>query len=81
MKVDILLFGVVKEIAGSTIVNLDIDEPQISVSDLKSHLHKKWPETKKLKSLLVAINENYAQDADIIKVGDEIAIIPPVSGG
>ena len=81
MKIDILLFGVVKEIAGDSKVNLEIVQPQISVSDLKAHLHKKWPETQKLKSLLIAINENYAQDSDFIKVGDEIAIIPPVSGG
>jgi len=81
MKIDILLFGVVKELAGSSQVKLEINQPQISVSDLKTQLYQKWPETQKLKSLLIAINENYAQDTDMIKVGDEIAIIPPVSGG
>jgi molybdopterin synthase sulfur carrier subunit len=81
MKIDILLFGVVKELAGSSQVKLEINQPQISVSDLKTQLYQKWPETQKLKSLLIAINENYAQDSDLIKVGDEIAIIPPVSGG
>lgn len=33
------------------------------------------------KSIRVAINEEYAQSSDIIKSGDTVAFIPPVSGG
>lgn len=81
MKIEVLLFGVVKEIAGRSKLTLDFDSNITSVSNLKKLLIDKFPETKKLKSLLVAINESYANDEDTIKSGDEIAIIPPVSGG
>ena len=35
---------------------------------------------KKLK-FLVAVNYNYASYTEILQEGDEIALIPPVSGG
>jgi molybdopterin synthase sulfur carrier subunit len=30
---------------------------------------------------LIALNQEYATSGDIIRVGDEIALIPPVAGG
>ena len=30
---------------------------------------------------LVAVNQEYAAPGDIIRAGDEVALIPPVAGG
>ena len=30
---------------------------------------------------MVAINQSYAKGSDILRAGDELAIIPPVAGG
>lgn len=35
----------------------------------------------KLDTVMTAINEEFAQDDEVIQDGDEIAFIPPVSGG
>ena len=34
-----------------------------------------------LDNVMVAINEEYAMDQDVIQSGDTVAFIPPVSGG
>lgn len=80
MDLEILLFGVVKEMVGQSKLKVTL-QPAATVQDLKTHLHNKYPESKKLKSLLIAINECYAGDDEKIGQGDTIAIIPPVSGG
>lgn len=79
----VLLFGITRDIVGSD--TLDISsfskESTKSVSALKSHLSKLYPDLNKLSSLAIAVNNEYA-DADVIlSNNDEIALIPPVSGG
>jgi len=44
-------------------------------------ISKTYPEFSKLSSLAVAVNSEYAQDDVPLNRNDEIAIIPPVSGG
>jgi molybdopterin synthase sulfur carrier subunit len=34
-----------------------------------------------LSSVMTAINESFANEGDLIKDGDTVAFIPPVSGG
>jgi len=44
-------------------------------------LKDKYPKFRELRSLYVAVNSEYAKDHYVLKEQDEIAIIPPVSGG
>lgn len=79
---EVLLFGIAKDIVGST--QMDLSEwkhPPSSVGELKDFLCSSFPEFGKLSSLAVAVNSEYAQDTVVLEAGDEIAIIPPVSGG
>ncbi|WP_422080786.1 MoaD/ThiS family protein [Ulvibacterium sp.] len=79
---EILLFGIAKDIVGSAQMDLsELKHPPSSVGELKDYLCGSFPEFGKLSSLAVAVNSEYAQDAAILEAGDEIAIIPPVSGG
>jgi molybdopterin converting factor subunit 1 len=52
-----------------------------SVGDLRNTLATQYPDLKKLKSLFIAVNQEYASDEAPLHETDEIALIPPVSGG
>ena len=78
--INILAFGIAKEIVGGSKVEMEVKD-SISAAELKNVLAVKFPRLLKLKSFLLAVNNSYASDVDVIRVSDEIAIIPPVSGG
>ena len=80
MQIDILAFGITKDILGNTLVNIDIPEGS-SVQQLKEKLIATYPKMQELTCLLIAVNEEYGDEQQIIQAGDEIALIPPVSGG
>ncbi|SFD25197.1 molybdopterin synthase sulfur carrier subunit [Chitinophaga sp. CF118] len=74
----VLLFGIAKDIAGAPFI---MAEGITTVAELKVWLYKQYPALQKLRSLMIAVNKVYAADVDVLKPEDEIAIIPPVSGG
>ena len=80
MQIDILAFGITKDILGKTLVNIEIPEGS-SVQQLKEKLIASYPKMQELTWLLIAVNEEYGDEQQIIQAGDEIALIPPVSGG
>ena len=79
----ILLFGVTKDIVGSSSLSLPLSSAGKlkTVGALKTYLGNSYPELKRLSSLAVAVNNSYAKDGEKIDNFDEIALIPPVSGG
>jgi len=82
MKLKIHMFGVAKEIFGNRVVEVDINNTdRLSVAELKSLLEKQKPAMRDIGTYLIATNSDYATDAYIIQNTDEVAIIPPVSGG
>ncbi|MQS89953.1 MoaD/ThiS family protein [Companilactobacillus mishanensis] len=75
------LFSVLAEKIGPTI---ELDLPQVfKSSDVLDQIKEKHPDYKDvLNQSLVAVNEEYTNEEDIsLDSVDEIAIIPPVSGG
>jgi molybdopterin converting factor subunit 1 len=79
---NVLLFGIAKDIVGESQIQFsETDEIPISVLELKNRISEKYPEFNKLSSLAVAVNSEYAEDDVSLSRSDEIAIIPPVSGG
>ncbi|WP_312698324.1 MoaD/ThiS family protein [Sphingobacterium mizutaii] len=80
MKITVLGFGIAKDIFDSSEIHLEVNEG-LNVSDLRSVLEEGYPQLNKLKSYMLAIDEEYAEDSQIINSGNEIAVIPPVSGG
>jgi len=79
MKINILAFGIVKEIFGASSIEIELKDGNIHA--LKNLLEEKFPRLKQLASYMVAVNNEYANDEHAISEKDEIAIIPPVSGG
>lgn len=82
----VLLFGVTRDIVGSP--TLSITAPSAegfqipkTVGELRKYLGGNFPELNNLTSLAIAVNNNYADDNKAINSSDEVALIPPVSGG
>ena len=77
----ILLFAQAKEIAGCDHVRLDIDRA-ISVDELWDALVAAFDGLAPLRrSSRIARNGQYATSGTRLEPADEIAVIPPVSGG
>ena len=72
-------FGIAKEIVTADIAELDLCES--TVSQVRLSLEKKYPSFSKINGYMVAVNQEYASDDQLVTDKDEIAIIPPVSGG
>ena len=80
MKIKVLGFGIVREIFGNQSVEIDIDEG-LTVSGLRDILESGFPKMRTLKSYMIALDEEYADEDQVISNLNEIAVIPPVSGG
>ena len=80
MRVNILSFGIAREIVGSSSISLDLNEESDS-RQLRLLLDEKFPKLKQLSSYRLAINGQFALGEELIHETDEIALIPPVSGG
>ncbi|SEW22746.1 MoaD/ThiS family protein [Chitinophaga arvensicola] len=75
----ILLFGAAKDIAGVPV--LEKPEHIRDVATLRDWLYEAYPSLRQLRSVMIAVNRAYAADSQVISATDEIAVIPPVSGG
>jgi len=81
MKLNLRLFATLKERAGTS--KLEIELPEIAtVETLLSILAVQAPAlASSLKTVLVAVNNDYAFPDQALFQNDEIALFPPVSGG
>jgi molybdopterin synthase sulfur carrier subunit len=75
------LFGVTRDIIGKGSMTITAAEGIETVGDLKGFLREQYPALRELSSLALAVNHSYARDNDPVHESDEIALIPPVSGG
>lgn len=77
--ITILLFANLREEIGSD--QLIISEKQeMTVQQLKEWLKSSYC-LQSLDRVMVAVNEEFVTDEEMIKAGDIVALIPPVSGG
>jgi molybdopterin converting factor subunit 1 len=81
MRVKVLFFGRLKEIVGlaEDFVDLPAGAP---IEQIFSHYRNQHPELAKFRSSLVAsCNQEFAAWNTPLHSGDEVAFLPPVSGG
>ncbi|TMM30521.1 MoaD/ThiS family protein [Polaribacter aestuariivivens] len=80
MKIQTLFFGITSDLVETNDLEITISENS-SINDFKVFLKKKYPKLENINSYAIAVNETYAEGNLILKEGDVVAIIPPVSGG
>jgi molybdopterin synthase catalytic subunit len=81
MRVRVLFFGMLKELAGTSADAIEMREGA-SVRDVLLHYESRIPQLKSaLSSLALAVNQQYASPDTQLNPDDEIALLPPVSGG
>ncbi len=80
MNIEIKLFGIAKEIAKASSIDLDLEVPH-TVEVLRKELMTRYPSFGDLRSVMIAVNSEYANDDIELTASDEVALIPPVSGG
>jgi sulfur-carrier protein len=74
----VLFFAHLREAVGEEFLSLNAAGK--TVAELKVELASNY-DLPKLDTVMTAVNEEFAQDDELIQDGDEIAFIPPVSGG
>lgn len=79
MELKIKTFGVARDMMGGKEVVVKIDGNDVAA--LRKALTTDYPLLETLRSLLLAVNQQYAEDSQTLTEIDEIALIPPVSGG
>jgi MoaE-MoaD fusion protein len=81
MRVRVLHFGVLKDLIGSGSQTLDLPQGA-TVETLLNHYRQLAPVQQKLwLALAVAVNQEYSPLTRALEDGDEVALLPPVSGG
>lgn len=81
MLVRVLVFGQLKEIASPGELQLEVP-PGATVASLFAELVGRYPGLEGLaSSIAIARNQNFARPDELLEDGDEIALLPPVSGG
>lgn len=81
MRVRVLFFGVLKELFGGAVETAELAEGS-RVEDVLEHFTRRangWD--KVMQSIAVAVNQEYARPERVLRDGDEVALLPPVSGG
>ena len=79
MKIKVKFFASCREIAGVNEIALPIKKGS-TVSDVLATLDQKFARLA-VSDIMVAVNREFAARDYILKDGDELALLPPVSGG
>ncbi|MCU1249079.1 MAG: MoaD family protein [Edaphobacter sp.] len=81
MRVCVLYFGVLKDLVGHVRSEMDLAEGASVAELLEAHRGLAKGRESLWESIAVAVNQEYAKAGDVLKDGDEVALLPPVSGG
>ena len=77
MKVKVLFFGVIAEVAGTDCKHYDDVK---TIGDLKIRIQDDFPEIVHY-NFRTALNNKIIDDDPVLDNGDEVALMPPFAGG
>jgi sulfur-carrier protein len=81
MNINVKLFAFARDTYGDNAIELELPE-RADIGMLRKHLANRIPGLAHLMpQLMFAVNSDYASDRTPLSKGDEVACIPPVSGG
>ncbi len=79
--VKVLLFGAAADIAGKREIEAVV-EPDSTLDELWAEVVGEYPRLSPMRGILAfAVNGEYAGKEATVSPGDEVAFLPPVSGG
>jgi len=82
MKVNVLFFSVLRDLAGRESMELELGAAEAGVGDVLARVYELHPRLRDWdERLLIAVNCAYADRSSPVAPGDEIALMPPVQGG
>lgn len=82
--VDVRFFAGLREALGCEQISVPLDSDSLTLAEVKELLitsHADWAEALSAKNLLMSVNQQMAKASAEVKVGDEVAFFPPVTGG
>ena len=80
-SIKVLFFATLRQRAGMKSLELDVPD-DMDVRGLRDQLGRDYPAlSESLKTVVVAINREFAFDEAVIPPKGEVALFPPVSGG
>jgi len=81
MQIKVLFFGLLKDICGRAEDRLDLPAPA-TLRSVFDHYAAQFPALENMaKSVVIARNHEFGSPGDLLDEGDEVALLPPVSGG
>jgi molybdopterin synthase catalytic subunit len=81
MTITVHLFAAARDLVGRPTASVELPAGA-TVADLRTGLSNRFPALAPLLARsAVAVNQEYAEDSAMLSPGDELAVIPPVSGG
>jgi molybdopterin converting factor subunit 1 len=81
MTLTVQLFARVRELAKADRVSMELPEGD-TVAGLRHALAERFPQLAAILSVsMIAVNHEFAAETQSLTPADEIAVIPPVSGG
>lgn len=81
VQIQVLFFGMLKDIVGRSEERLELAGP-LRLEGVFSHYANQFPRLREMaSSIVVARNQEFAESGSEVSDGDEIAFLPPVSGG
>lgn len=82
MNIHIQLFAGLVDLFGTSVLIIHVEQESISIEKLKGQIAADYPTASaQLMTCFFAKNQAYAGDQEMVIAGDELALIPPVSGG
>jgi molybdopterin converting factor subunit 1 len=80
MKITLFTFGIAREMIGQKQVQVELPNGA-DTNFLRHYLESEYPGLKGLVKYSIAVNQEYIHENVVISETDELAVIPPVSGG
>ncbi|KAA3661396.1 MAG: molybdopterin converting factor subunit 1 [Calditrichaeota bacterium] len=81
MTVEVLFFAMLRDVTQHDLLKYDL-RTECTVDELVHQLYAEYPGLNKYKKIVrFAVNGEYCDPSQILNDGDEIALIPPISGG
>jgi molybdopterin converting factor subunit 1 len=81
VSIRVLFFGAARDVVNANHLELSLDAPATVSSAFQNLIARFAPLERFGRSLLFAVNQEYATPDTLLKENDELAVFPPVSGG